>query len=487
MDLEMDFADEYENTESDFVPKHTDEPQQEVKHQSSHTSNRSGKRERQSFHSSKNTSDVFQGTGLAIGGSVETFNDEEYEGEDELNIEGTVAQLENTLRLSFLDKFADLPNIDDISSESVETIIEQQVEEKTIDIALTGKFVDPLTGLDLIESDKEDDEFDFVEIEESYEEPSYEGYEPFDITEDSELLLLQAQAISQETEEVDNALLDMDYIKKIMQAVDVQDIEQILADDTHLQNEEIVAGFIEDLFRQIVNVAHYKDPKDILRKSVDKRRIMDEIHGKVRTLESEQILRLYLNRKVVEHFKRKHMYRLITEDTAEDVEFLMAKYQSLLQKYNEILGKEEEIERVTKTKIDKLHVKLEEKQFQVEEKVSEFEALAYRIILPQRRDMYGGELNLKLFESTDNVERSKFITVFLKKMALTRKELSEARLILIKKQHIFADLQERLNQIQNIGDGLKLFQFENLQNDVIQLSKKTDGVYIKAFLLFDFR
>uniref|UniRef100_A0A0K8W6Y7 Coiled-coil domain-containing protein 96 n=1 Tax=Bactrocera latifrons TaxID=174628 RepID=A0A0K8W6Y7_BACLA len=476
MDQESDYAEEYENTESEphFQTENADlhrshDPQLDAKNRRSRSSSRTGK---QSFRASKITTDELNRAGFQIRSSLESFYDEDYECEDFLNNDEHLVQLEQTLRMSFLDKFAGLPNIDEISSESTETIIEQ-VEEKTIDMTLSGKFVDPLTGLDIIESDKED-EYEYMEIEESYEEED-EGYEPFDITEDSELLQLLGHEVPEEPEEVDNALFDLDYIQKIMQAVDMQDIEQLIVEDTRRQNEEIVAAFIEDLFQIVAKATQYKDPQEILRKSVDKRRLMDEINEKVRTLEMEQGVRLYLNRKVVDHHRRKHMYRAIIEDSAENLEFQMAKYHSFLQKYNEVLGKEEELERVTKTKINKLHETFEEKQCQVDEKISEFEALAYRVILQkQRRDMNGGEIDLNVFNSAENEERSRIISIFLKKMALARRELSKVRLILIKKQHVFTDLQTRLNQIQNIGNGLKLFQFENLQNDVIQLFKKND-------------
>ncbi|XP_014101286.3 cilia- and flagella-associated protein 184 [Bactrocera oleae] len=478
MDQENDYGEDYENTESDYVPhfqmQNTDlhtsnDPQQDGRNRRSRTSSRTVKR---SFRSSKITTDDLNRTSLHVRTSVESFNDEDYECEDFLDLDETLVQLEHTLRLSFLDKFAGLPNIDEISSESTETIIEQ-VEANTVDMTLSGKFVDPLTGLDISESDKED-EYDFVEIEESYEEED-DGYELFDNTEDSELLQLLGHDVSEETEEGDNALLDLDYIQKIMQAVDLQDIEQLIVDDTRRQCEDIVAAFIEDLFQIVNKATQYKDPQEILRKSVDKRKLMDEINEKVRTLEKEQGVRMYLNRKVVDHHKRKHMYRAITEDSAENLEFLMAKYQSLLQKYNEVLGKEEEIEHVTKIKIDKLHEGLDEKQCQVDEKLSEFEALAYRVILQKtRRDMDEGDIDLSLFDNSENAERFRIISIFLKKMALARKELSKSRLILIKKQHLFTELQKRLNKIQNIGNGLKLFQFENLQNDVIQLFKKND-------------
>uniref|UniRef100_A0A034VYN6 Coiled-coil domain-containing protein 96 n=1 Tax=Bactrocera dorsalis TaxID=27457 RepID=A0A034VYN6_BACDO len=477
MDQESDYADEYENTESEphFETQNADlhrshDSQQDVKNRRSRSSSRAG---RHSFRASKITTDELNRAGFQIRTTIQSFDDEDYECEDFLNYDEHLVQLEHTLRMSFLDKFTGLPNIDEISSESTESIIEQ-VEEKTMDMTLSGKFVDPLTGLDIIESDRED-EYEYMEIEEFYEEED-EGYEPFDITEDSELLQLLGQEVSEEPEEVDKALFDLDYIQKIMQAVDVQDIEQLIVEDTRRQNEEIVAAFIEDLFQIVAKATQYKDPQEILRKSVDKRRLMDEINEKVRTLEMEQSVRLYLNRKVVDHHKRKHMYRAITEDSVENLEFQMAKYHSFLQKYNEVLGKEEELERVTKTKIDKLHEIFEEKQCKVSEKISEFEALAYRVILQkQRRDnMNEGEIDLNVFDSAENEERSRIISIFLKKMALARRELSKVRLILIKKQHLFTDLQTRLNQIQNIGNGLKLFQFENLQNDVIQLFKKND-------------
>lgn len=409
MDQENDYGEDYENTESDYVPhfemQNTDlhtsnDPQQDGRNRRSRTSSRTVKR---SFRSSKITTDDLNRTSLHVRTSVESFNDEDYECEDFLDLDETLVQLEHTLRLSFLDKFAGLPNIDEISSESTETIIEQ-VEANTVDMTLSGKFVDPLTGLDISESDNED-EYDFVEIEESYEEED-DGYELFDNTEDSELLQLLGHDVSEETEEGDNALLDLDYIQKIMQAVDLQDIEQLIVDDTRRQCEDIVAAFIEDLFQIVNKATQYKDPQEILRKSVDKRKLMDEINEKVRTLEKEQGVRMYLNRKVVDHHKRKHMYRAITEDSAENLEFLMAKYQSLLQKYNEVLGKEEEIEHVTKIKIDKLHEALDEKQCQVDEKLSEFEALAYRVILQKtRRDMDEGNIDLSLFDNSENAER----------------------------------------------------------------------------------
>lgn len=409
MDPQDDFEEDYEYTESDYVPNlntqyiTSNDPQQDGEHRRFRTSSRAGKK---SFRSSKNISDVLNSTDLNFTASVETFDDDDFECEDGhyVDMEEILVELENTLHMSFLDKFVDLPNIGELSSESEETIIEK-VEEKTVDLTLAGKFVDPLTGLDIIESDREE-EYDFVEIEEFYEEED-ESCE-LDITEDSELLQLQEHEIPIEAAEVDNTLFDMDYLQKIMQAVDFQDFEQFLAEDTHRQCEEIVAAFIEDLFKLVDTAIQYKDPQEILRKSMDKRRVMDEINEKVQTLETEQAVRFYLNRNITEYYRRKRMYRAITDDSIENLDFLMAKYQSILQKYNEILGREEEIGRVIKIKIDKLRVLLEEKQHIAEEKISEFEALVYRVLLRTlKRDVNEGELDLKLLDNTENVERTK--------------------------------------------------------------------------------
>ncbi|XP_004536002.1 kinesin-like protein KIF20B [Ceratitis capitata] len=486
MDQEEVFEVDYEYYESEdeatILPTAESEPLTSVEHQTSRTSNRSVTAKLTVFDSSKN---VRFGSAKGTLDSLRSVtNAETIDGEDydfgESNEDDTVAQFETSMRMSFFDKIANLPTIEEISSASEETIIETAQEEKTVDMSLTGKFVDPLTGLDIVESEHSeiiDYECDFEEMDEICEEEA--DVDELQITEDSELLELQVLEAMEEVEEVkprqhEDEFFDSEHVQKIMLELDLQDFKQALAEDTQRQNVAVVVGFIDDLLQLVSDAAQYKDPNEILRKTIDKRKLMDEISVKIRALEVEQSVRHYLNRKVVDHHKRKQMYRAIIDDSAEDLEFLMAKYQDQLQSYNYILGKQDEVDTVTKLKIDTLTARRGENERLAHKMVRQFEEMVKHALIPKIDKLEEGENASKRPEKGRYDERLRIITIYLKKMANVRKELSEARLEFIKKQHAYADLKERLNKIQDIGNGLKLYQYENLQNEVMQLGKKVD-------------
>ncbi|XP_054741033.1 coiled-coil domain-containing protein 96-like isoform X1 [Anastrepha obliqua] len=401
--------------------------------------------------------------------------------EEEQSSESIVEEevgLVHRLRLSALEQLAAVPDIESISSSS--TFVYEDFykprETQSIDSKLKGKFVDPLTGLDIeeqVSSDKTEDlEYDFVDMDEfageETEEPALT-----DITEDSELLELEKwDADREKIEETklvqpDYEIIDFGFDKQTPSASEL-DFEQALREETQRQNEAIVNLFVENLIDLVVDTVQYKDPREILRKSIDKRKLMDEINEKLGELESEQMVRACLHQGVVKYHKRKGLFRAIMSDTPKSIEYFMGKFQEQLQKYDEVMGKEEEL--MMSTKVEKEHLKevVAEKERTVEAKVKEFEDLVRKVLLP-----FEGAAK-KSQKADKNFNYCQDINALLNQINTARMEISNVRFKLIKKQHLYAELKEKLSQMQKIGDGLCLSQFENLQNEVKQLGKKTD-------------
>ncbi|XP_036331852.1 coiled-coil domain-containing protein 96-like [Rhagoletis pomonella] len=386
----------------------------------------------------------------------EPFDDAHWESDEPPDhVEEKLYELGGGMRLGLLEQLTEMPDIDEISS---------SISEETI-------------GLDnekperLQQSDN-DFELDFVDMKE-YAEEEKEQLAEFAITEDNELLELEKWDADQEQSEETKLAHEKEEMSDFELFVTTKEPEfdQALLQDTRQQNEAIVTAFVEELIQLVVEAAEYKDTRDVLRKSIDKRKLMDEISEKLRELEIEQSARLYLNRKVVDHLKRKRQFHAIIEDPAESVEYWMAKYREQLQKYDEMLGKEEELKRVTTTKMIELNEILKEREHRYEEEAKEFERIVRKALLPHEGTVNTKKMSKKSAKYKDYLKN---INAMLNEISTKRKEISNTRLMLIKKQHLFAELKERLSEIGNVGHGPNVTQFENLQNEVEQLSKKLE-------------
>ncbi|XP_067633268.1 cilia- and flagella-associated protein 184-like [Eurosta solidaginis] len=408
--------------------------------------------------------------------TVKPFNSSEPQQESE-DLEDDDTQITNSLRLSFLEHFEYLPTIDEISSTLSEETIIAAAEEQPRGSSLVGKFVDPLTGIELSQQSFHSIQMEFEDFDVYEEEESTEDSDLCVIlgSEDSELMELHELEV--ELEKIDGTKVDVAEhdedinFEIITKEVGTHDktFDEAVADEAKRECEVIVGTLIDELIEFIVKTWEYNDPKEILRKTINKKKLIDQISEKLKELEVEQAVRFYLNRKVVEHYKRKRAFRSIIDDSPDTVEYFMKKYKDQLEKYDKVMGREAELLNVMDFKTKKLKKTLADNEVKVRGQILKFEEIVKKTLLKEHGSQLPGRKR-----NDGKAGFAKNIFALLEKFKTARKEISDTRLQLIKKQHLYAELKGRLNELQNLGNGINFSQYEQLVNEVTQLVKKNE-------------
>ncbi|XP_050324003.1 coiled-coil domain-containing protein 96-like [Bactrocera neohumeralis] len=319
-----------------------------------------------------------------------------------------------------------------------------------------GSFVDPLTGM-LYESTEEEEEGD----EEGMVEEESSTTEDEDISEDEELLELLKR---DEEVEAPKVMDESEVFETFMEMEKKQVIEEItefdwIAYEREKELKSIAADtviFLKELIVEVVEKSEYVDPNIFLRQHLDKASLIEEITKKMKLLEVEQKARSFLNRRVAEFFYRKGQYRVFTDDPPETILDEMNKLKDATNKLDQMLCREEDLKSSTQQEIANTQQDVSVLQIKNQEKLQEFEELVKKSLAKK-----GEHLTLEVDKD-------------LRKMAKLREEISDARYILVQKQHSNATLSEQLKKLENLGNNFQMREFESLQNECQALDKKIE-------------
>ncbi|XP_037953526.1 synaptonemal complex protein 1-like [Teleopsis dalmanni] len=366
--------------------------------------------------------------------------------------------------------FSNIEKIPSVNEVSLTSSHEYKVKVEATPDDNIGRFVDPLTGEVLTSTssspsvegtavislhEKLSDEWGEIVEEKDIAELHIDLPEvPYDQTIDKEILDTKTQ-----TDEEVFTQLYTEIFKPI----------QLLEKDTKLKEEqerkemlqEAINQFVTDLVNKVVEKCerHANDPKRILRNTLDKVALADELMNKLVDLEKANKCHIFLNRKAVDYFRRKKAFSSLEEEGRgkKDHTGDEKKYGQIIKHLNNLLCRQKEMTIVTNEKIDELNQKKTDLQSQLDDVATGFETMIW--------DFFGRKIS-------DNARN--FVEKKLSRIRDLRADISEARSALIEKQHSMARLSKRLEELENLGNGLYMRDFENMQRETISLNKKLE-------------
>lgn len=283
---------------------------------------------------------------------------------------------------NFFENFTELPQLADISEDiSIATIIiekESLLQDKIKDL---GHFVDPLTGLELqnrldssLNAINDNARETMQEVQSVSETQETSDQSDIFIPEDGDFRETQriSHAIADEqTEDLFETFLELDKFT-IDDTIEEFDWESIMKQQEAKVLPQTL-DFLDDLIHKVVKIVEFVSPKTILRRNLDKRKLMQEISNVLQQYHVELNVSQLINRKVVEYFKRKKVYRPITQGNFKNLLQEKENYMKALKHLDESLCKEKYIRDSSTHEKKNLVEKVKENEQKIEEEVQIFE------------------------------------------------------------------------------------------------------------------
>ncbi|XP_067633269.1 cilia- and flagella-associated protein 184-like [Eurosta solidaginis] len=363
----------------------------------------------------------------------------------------------------FLETFSGVPSLEVLSIASGTKKGIRTTDGKDQEESLqkdVGVFVDPLTGeviaekvpVEVIEEEVEEEE-----LEESIETEPLSAI-IFSLSEDTGLAALletpaeEFEVKAEEAEALDDFLMHDVVVEQIpsrdlsKEALEQERLRLLLIEETE--------NFLNKLINQAVAKSEYKHPDTILRESLDKFLLMEELCKKLEELEIERKVQFHLNRKVIDYYKRKKSFQRITEEPEELEMKHAAKLKEVTKKLDQMLVVEN---RLTE-KFEEIAKELRAKKIallqQNIDKEKEFEALVRASLI-----------------KSNNGRLAVIIPPLIEEINNFRKHVSDKRLQLIQFQHTAAVLQKKIDDFEN---KFRVREYMALQTETTELDKKIE-------------
>ncbi|XP_019890298.1 coiled-coil domain-containing protein 96-like [Musca domestica] len=397
----------------------------------------------------------------------EISDEEDSQGskDDELEY---LKQKELELTPDFFENFQNVPDVEDVSLDSVVDVakVKHKAKDQSGRLDL-GTFVNPLTG-EISSSSKESVKITIEEPKEVVKtKADIPGVEEEDDVEDMEQISIDIPILSdQEAEDEAKKVADEEDTFNQFLELETQgptvteeeiDVEALARAEAERQLRAQTIEFVYDLISRAVDKAEYVDPKVILRQNLDKRKLMKELQEKLSLLEVEKRGQQFLNRKCVEYFRRKRSFRPILDDNPKMLHQEIRKYQAAVNNLDKWLIREQEAKSLTENNLQTLNMELNITRQRSEDEISNLQNTLRRALKRENFD--------KLQVVVENS---------LAKMQTVRGEIAKVRFQLIQKQHDMATLVEQLRDLEDLGNGLTMRNFETIQTETQALGKKIE-------------
>ncbi|XP_065368900.1 uncharacterized protein LOC135961332 [Calliphora vicina] len=393
-------------------------------------------------------------------------SDEEGTGEEQEHLQ-TKSLVEE---VNFFTHLGEIPDIVNISEDiSVCTIIPEKEAASKDATKDTGYFVDPLTGSELqarlgsssLIGYNEDESKETLVASDEHSVSESQQSELSDILLPEDILFEETGTTTydkQDNEATDlfETFLELD-LSKVDDAVDDIDWEALAKQQEAERLHQHTLEFINDIIHRVVEIAEFISPEQLQRQKLDKRKLFLEISHVYHQYEVELKVSELLNRKVVEFFKRKKLYRPIMQDNVKTLPLEKLKYKKAMQHLDELLAKENAMNDSCSGLAKRLHNELEVTEQKVHNDVLMFEDLVKK----------------NLFRESCP-QSNALIEQLLRRMAKYRKEVSEVRYRMISKQHTHAILIGKLATLEDLGNGLTLKNYDHIQTENQNLDKKIE-------------
>ncbi|TMW49854.1 hypothetical protein DOY81_005070 [Sarcophaga bullata] len=350
-------------------------------------------------------------------------------GEEE---QATAPELEYLQRKTLEEKpdffvtFTGVPSMDDISEDIsvMASPTEDKKRTKSQSKKDVGRFVNPITGEVLDDDDKSDSETSAMEEVEEEEEGVSE--EPMDVSELSDLSLPASISDVEEPEEKDVEDTLVTFLELEKEPVEAEtteiDFEAMWLEEENRRVLNNTLEFITDLINKVVEIVEYVSPEKLLEQNLDKHKLLKEISEVLPTLNVERRCCEFLNRQISTYFKHRISHRNTTNISAKTIALDKLKFERARERLDNVLAEEKKLLNSSTELRDGL------------------------------RQQYN-DLKKHVDNLVDNFEN------------LVRKNLSR-------------DNRPKLNmlmeQLEDLGNGLTVKEFNNLQAETQALDKKIE-------------
>lgn len=358
--------------------------------------------------------------------------DEEFSVEEE--------QYKSDNELEYFEIFENVPQLDDISTDLTDDLIVNKsvnVEDEASSSDM-GKFVNPLTGVTSISSslsqnskenkDQYSNEESVTDSDERERQQS-QVYKSVSLNEDF---------MEKDIEETKDSLEDIvkQEVDTFQQFLEIQKEEDptalesdqkinlIIQEQEHLLQENTLE-FLNNLIDRCVAKPEYIDDNIILIKNLNKTKLLKDLKAKLELWEREKRAVQFLNRKCIEYFKRKSVFRLITPDDPKTLKTDHKRYCNVLKDLDKLLIRKENMKNHYDSQVLSLKDQFKNKKRQAHEEIDNLEQLI--------KQTFHHDQFIRLENSVGNG---------LSKMAAIRKEISNVRFRLLLKQHEVSSLRK---------------------------------------------
>ncbi|KAI8126756.1 Coiled-coil domain-containing protein 96 [Lucilia cuprina] len=402
--------------------------------------------------------------------STETESTESFTSLEEEHVDvGTVAKPEDG---DFFEGFREIPNVETISEDIsvASVVIEKTVHEMDASKDM-GKFVNPLTGLEMRGSASSSSSSSSASSSSSSSEEQKEDDEIYeddegsvkDLSQESEILLPKDMLDLEEDvkkpaaiEDTLETFLELEIETEVVQAEEI-DWEALAREEEALRIQQNTQNFLNELINKAVEMAEYVSPERILKLNLDKRKLLMELAARYSNYLTEKSCCEFLNRQIVQHFRRKKTFRPITEDNQKTVQQDKQKLYFAKKRLDEILAREVKLLSSSTNVQTELREQYDTLKKKLEEQIQIFEGKVRKYLIRESWPKLNG-----------------IIEQLLLKMGKYRKEVSEVRFTLFLKQHTQARLTQLLTKLEDLGNGLNMKDFSHLQAENQALDKKIE-------------
>uniref|UniRef100_A0A1B0C4Y4 CCDC113/CCDC96 coiled-coil domain-containing protein n=1 Tax=Glossina palpalis gambiensis TaxID=67801 RepID=A0A1B0C4Y4_9MUSC len=379
-------------------------------------------------------------------------SDEEPSDDEDKELAGYLLQEELVMEPDFFEMLGIIPNLDDISEDETAELstvyATKELEEGEEGTRDTGTFVDPTTGAAIvnenIDQPEKEEQLEYqqaapevVEEEESAEIISDLDLVFMDEEEDVDLL---KHADEEEALEI---FLEMEVEKEAPHDIPI-DWEALLLEEQK-REQQIAIQFIDELINKVVNLAEFVTPENFLRQNLNKRKIMAEIKEKIFDLNIEEKVKSFLNRKVVEYYKRKKSFRPLLADNPKTLMAEKEKFSQALNRLDFLLDKESKTLNKKNCTVKELESEITESRAKATQEIDDFEHLVKKTV--------GRDSRPRLNSLIDNE---------LRKMSRVRKEINQVRFKMLTKQHTEVWLQKKLSEFATPHTAINIKELENM-------------------------
>jgi len=141
-------------------------------------------------------------------------------------------------------------------------------------------------------------------------------------------------------------------------SVHSKSLSQILNRSSERQIKRLVTRFLDDLIKAAVNYCEFITEEFIIGNNIDKCKLVSDIINKYKQCEMEEKTRIALEKKVVDHYRKKGMTPFISAVHIAPKPEQILRYENALDDLDDRLGRLQETTRITREDVEKVEFDL---------------------------------------------------------------------------------------------------------------------------------